>query len=228
VARRLRCAASVALTIGAAIGYRNLVRPWMYTWGACAGEMDAVLPGDELVAASAVRTTRGVTINASPEAVWQWLVQIGEDRGGFYSYDWLERLVGARAHNTATVRPEWQQLHVGSIIWLAQRYGQSAQMVVAAVESGSHLVLVSPSYFRRVQNGEKASGSWAFHLRPHGRCTRLLARGCGGAVGHISFDVPHFVMEQKMLRGIRDRAQQAPVSETVVPQDGGHLAARVR
>ncbi|MGO9510461.1 MAG: hypothetical protein ACLPXZ_25165, partial [Mycobacterium sp.] len=61
----------------------------MYTWGASAGERDAVLPGDELVAASAVRTTRGVTIDASPESVWQWLVQIGEDRGGFYSYDWL-------------------------------------------------------------------------------------------------------------------------------------------
>ncbi len=80
---------------------------------------------------------------------------------------------------------------------------QRAQMVVAAVEPGSHLVLVSPSEFHRVQNGAKASGTWAFHLRPHGSYTRLLARGCGGAVGHVSFDVPHFVMEQKMLRGIR-------------------------
>jgi hypothetical protein len=181
----------------------------MYTWGACAGEVDAMLPGDELVAASALCTTRGVTIDASSEAVWQWLVQIGEDRGGFYSYDWLERLVGARIHNTATVRPEWQQLHVGSIIWVARRYGRGAQMVVAAVESGSHLIMVSPSDFRRVQNGAKASGSWAFHLRPHGRDTRLLARGRGGAVGHISFDVPHFIMEQKMLRGIRDRASRS-------------------
>ena len=180
----------------------------MYTWSASTGERDAMLPGDDLVAAGALRTTRGVTIDASPEAVWQWLVQIGEDRGGFYSYDWLERLVGADVHNTATVRPEWQQLHVGSIIWLARRYGQSAQMVVAAVQSASHLVMVSPSDFRRMQNGAKVSGSWAFHLRPHGRYTRLLARGCGGAVGHITFDVPHFVMEQKMLRGIRDRASR--------------------
>jgi len=100
------------------------------------------LPGDGLVAASAMRSTRGLTIDASPEAVWQWLVQIAEDRGGFYSYGWLQRLVGARVHNTPTVRPEWQQLHVGSIIWLARRYGRSAQLVVAAVESGSHLVMV--------------------------------------------------------------------------------------
>ncbi|BBX65457.1 hypothetical protein MSAS_46310 [Mycobacterium saskatchewanense] len=200
---------SAASAIGAAIGYRKLVRPWMYAWGACAGEMNAGLPGDELVAACTMRTTRGVTIDASPEAVWQWLVQIGEDRGGFYSYDWLERLVGARIRNTATVRQEWQRLHVGSIIWLARRYGRSAQMVVAAVEPGSHLVMVSPSDFRRVQNGAKASGSWAFYLRPYGLGTRLLARGCGGAVGHIGFDVPHFVMEQKMLRGIRDRASRS-------------------
>lgn len=89
--------------------------------------------------------------------------------------------------------------------------------------------MVSPSEFRRVQNGAKASGTWAFHLRPHGRYTRLLARGCGGAVGHVSFDVPHFVMEQKMLRGIRDRARRhASVRKTVGPQDGGRLAARVR
>jgi hypothetical protein len=100
VARRLCCAVGVALTIGAAIGYQKFARPWMYTWGACAAEIDAVLPGDDLVAASAVRTTRGVTIDASPEAVWQWLVQIGEDRGGFYSYDWLER----SAH-VSTTRP---------------------------------------------------------------------------------------------------------------------------
>jgi hypothetical protein len=71
-----------------------------------------------------------------------------------------------------------------------------------------------------VQNGAKASGTWAFHLRPHGRSSRLLARGCGGAVGHVSFDVPHFVMEQKMLRGIRDRAQHASVCET----GGPHVA----
>jgi hypothetical protein len=88
--------------------------------------------------------------------------------------------------------------------------------------------MVSPSDFRRVQNGAKASGTWAFHLRPHGRYTGLLARGCGGAVGHIGFDVPHFVMEQKMLRGIRDRAQHASACETGGPQDGGRLAARVR
>ena len=66
---------------------------------------------------------------------------------------------------------------------------------------------MSPEDFERVQRGEKARGAWAFYLRRKNGWTRLIARGGGGAVGHASFDIPHFVMEQKMLRGIRDRAQ---------------------
>lgn len=93
---------SAASAIGAAIGYRKLVRPWMYAWGACAGEMNAGLPGDELVAACTMRTTRGVTIDASPEAVWQWLVQIGEDRGGFTATTGWS---GWSAHVSATRPP---------------------------------------------------------------------------------------------------------------------------
>jgi hypothetical protein len=187
--------------------YFSRVRPWMYTWGARPEEVNAVLPGDDLVAADTPRTTRAVTIGAPVEAVWAWLAQIGEDRGGFYSYSWLERAVGARIHNAQTVHPEWQELHVGDTIWLARRYGEGARQVVAAVEPNSHLILMSPADFDRVQHGEKASGAWGFYLRRQNGSTRLLARGSGGAVGHFVFDVPHFVMEQKMLRGIRDRAE---------------------
>jgi hypothetical protein len=68
---------------------------------------------------------------------------------------------------------------------------------------------MSPRDYERVQRGEKASGAWGFHLlREKGR-TRLLVRGSGGAVGKAVFDIPHFVMEHKMMRGIRDRAQSA-------------------
>ena len=67
---------------------------------------------------------------------------------------------------------------------------------------------MSEADYDRVVRGEKALGSWAFHLVPDGKRTRLLARGSGGAVGTATFDIPHFVMEQKMLRGIRDRAQR--------------------
>lgn len=100
--------------------------------------------------------------------MWPWLAQIGKDRGGFYSYSLLERAVGAHIHNANTIHPEWQDLRVGDTVWLARRYGEGARQVVAAVEPLSHLVMMSPDDFRRVQRGEKASGSWGFHLRQEG------------------------------------------------------------
>ena len=77
--------------------------------------------------------------------------------------------------------------------------------MVAEVHPNSHLVLVAPPDFVRLQNGEKSSGVWSFTLFAEGTGTRLIVRGSGGAVGHFWFDIPHFVMEQKMMRGIRQR-----------------------
>jgi hypothetical protein len=195
----------------AAVGVTALchdrVRTWLYTWGSRPDEVAAVLPGDDLVEPHTPRTTRAVTIDAPVEAVWPWLAQIGEDRGGFYSYSVLERAIGADIRNADRIHPEWQQSHVGDTVWLARRYGPSARQVVAAVEPNSHLVLMSADDFDRVRRGEKASGAWSFHLRQDAGRTRLVARGCGGAVGHLWFDALHFIMEQKMLRGIRDRTR---------------------
>ena len=193
---------------GAIAFYRGRIRPWMYTWRADDDEIAAVLPGDDLVSANTPRTTRAVTVDAPIDAVWPWLAQIGEDRGGFYSYSLLERAVGAHIHNADTIHLEWQDLQVGDTVWLAQRYGDGARQVVAVIKPESHLVLMSPADFERVQQGGKALGAWAFYLRRKDGWTRLIARGSGGAVGHAAFDITHFVMEQKMMRGIRDRAQQ--------------------
>lgn len=180
----------------------------MFAWGADDDEVTDPLPGDELVMDSAPRTTRAISIDAPTAKVWPWLAQIGEDRGGFYSYSWLERLAGARIRNARTVHSEWQDIHVGDNVWLARRYGDRARQVVAKVKPESHLILMSPEDFQRVQRGERASGSWGFHLRRKNGWTRLIVRGSGGLVGHIWFDVPHFVMEQKMMRGIQHRAEQ--------------------
>ncbi|AEV73779.1 hypothetical protein MycrhN_3254 [Mycolicibacterium rhodesiae NBB3] len=194
--------------------YRGRVRPWMYTWGARDEEIAAALPGDELVDPHTPTSTRAVTIDAPVEAVWPWLAQIGEDRGGFYSYSLLERAFRADVHNAGAVHPEWQDVHVGDTVWLARRYGDEARQVVAAVKPKSHLVLVSPDDFERLQRGEKAAGTWSFHLHRESGWTRLLVRGSGGAMGHAAFDIPHFVMEQKMMRGIRRRAQQLRSDDT--------------
>lgn len=198
--------ADAMAAVGFAALYRAHVRPWIHTWGARPDEISATLPGDELVDPDATRTTRAVTIDAPRHDVWPWLVQIGEGRAGFYSYSLLERAVGADIHNADVIHPEWQRLEVGDTVWLAHRYGSRARQMVAAVEPKSHLVLMSPADYERVQRGEKASGCWSFTLRREVGWTRLLARGSGGAVGHFWFDIPHFVMEQKMLRGIARRA----------------------
>lgn len=201
--------ADLLAAAGVAALYRSHVRPWIYTWGARPDEVAATLPGDDLTEPGGPRTTRAVTIDAPRQDVWPWLVQIGEDRAGFYSYSLLERGVGADVHNADVIHPEWQQLQVGDTVWLAHRYGPDASQIVAAVKPRSHLVLVSPADYQRLQRGEKATGSWSFVLRREVGGTRLLARGCGGAVGRFWFDIPHFVMEQKMLRGIAKRAQRS-------------------
>jgi hypothetical protein len=188
--------------------YRVRVRPWIYTWGAQRGEIAAVLPGDELVAEGVPRTTRAMSVDAPVETTWKWLAQIGEDRGGFYSYSWLERAVGARIHNARSLQPAWQKLRVGDTIWLARRYGDIGHLVVAAIKPNSYLVLLSVDDFARVERGKKALGAWCFYLQRVDGWTRLVARTSGGMVGHIAFDIPHFVMEQKMLSGIRRRAEQ--------------------
>lgn len=195
--------------VGLAGVYRAELKPRMFTWGTEAGDVDAPLPGDEMIRANAPRTTRAVTIDAPVESVWPWLAQIGENRGGFYSYSWLERAVGAEIHNADAIHPEWQDPTVGDTVWLARRYGERARQIVAAVKPNSHLVLVSPEDYERILRGEKASGAWGFYLHGGDGWTRLLVRGSGGVVGHALFDIPHFVMEQKMMRGIRDRAQES-------------------
>ncbi len=195
--------------LGVIAWYQGHLRPWMYTWGAHDDEVAATLPGDELVVSNSRRTTRAVTIDAPISDVWPWLVQIGEDRGGFYSYALLERAVGADIRNADRIHPDWQKLSVGDTVWLARRYGPNARQVVASVDPRSHLVLMSPDDFERLRHGQKAAGSWAFVLRRNVGWTRLIARGAGGACGHFWFDIAHFVMEQKMLRGIARRAERS-------------------
>lgn len=201
-------AAAMALA-GVWIGYRSHLRPWMYFWGATREEAVHGLPGDDLVGGDGPRTTRAVTINAGPEAIWPWLVQIGENRGGFYSYSLLERAVGADILNADVIHPEWQDLEVGDTVWLARRGGAVGRQIVAAAVPKSHLVLMTPDDYERVQRGEKATGSWSFHLVPAGDRTRLLARGNGGYGGNPVYDIAHFVMERAMLRGIRRRVEKA-------------------
>jgi hypothetical protein len=106
-----------ALTVGAlAVAYRRGLRPWQERWGATDEELAAPLPGDNLIAEPAGQITRAIEIAAAPEAVWPWVIQIGADRGGFYSYDWLENLFRLGIHSAGEIVPEWQERGLGELV----------------------------------------------------------------------------------------------------------------
>lgn len=194
--------------------YFQYLEPWFRRWGATDDERAAPLPVDQLVAPGATTTTRAITVHAPIAEVWRWLVQIGQDRAGFYSYTWLENLVGAGMHNAHTIHPRWQERNAGDSVWLASEslYHDRGRQVAALVDAPYALVLVSPVDWDRIRHGGRASGAWSFFLEPRGDAsTRFIVRSSGGAVGTHLFDALHFVMEQKMMRGLRDRAELGSV-----------------
>ncbi len=193
--------------------YVRRVEPWFRRWGATDDEVASSLPVDSLVAPGTRAMTRAITVHAPIEEVWPWLVQIGQDRAGFYSYTWLENLVGAGMHNARSVHPEWQARRRGDSVWLAEeaRYHERGRQIAALVDPPRAFVLVSPDDWERLERGEPRERR--MELLPR-RSAVPIAPGSssassGGAVGTHLFDVLHFVMEQKMMRGLRARVESA-------------------
>jgi hypothetical protein len=186
------------------------VRPWVLHWGALADEVTRTLPGDDLVPEPAWTSTRAVTIAAPPEAVWPWLAQMGQNRGGLYSYEWLENLAGLEFHNADRIRPEWQDVAAGDIVRFAP---EQDTLTVALVEPNHALVwhMLDP------RTHQAAPVTWTFVLEAKAPDrTRLIQRfrvggeprWLVGAVYTLLIEIPHFIMEQAMLRGIRERAER--------------------
>jgi hypothetical protein len=181
-------------------------------WGATAAEQQMNLPGDEFVPDPADVITRAVTINAPAEVAWRWLIQIGQNRGGMYSYDWLENLLGLRIRSAREIRAEWQQLAVGDQIclvrpgWLGLKAGFS--LPVARIDPGRAIVL------RAQPPAQPWDAIWSFHLLPagSGHC-RLLSRSRGARqhgparVAGYAMDPVTLWMTRKMLLGIKERAE---------------------
>jgi len=189
-----------------------LFRPVFLRWGTTAQERVAALAGDESLPADArYRVDHAITIHAPADSVWPWLAQIGQDRAGFYSYDWLERAFGDHVHNANRIHREWQQRAPGDTVLAAQpgylggRFG-TAGWRVAGLVPGRALVLEN----------------WgSFVLQPiDSATTRLIVRTRGPGTPSVSglvfspfgvfvFEPAHFIMQRGMLRGIRDRAERA-------------------
>ncbi|TAM92938.1 MAG: SRPBCC family protein [Jatrophihabitans sp.] len=194
----------VVFAAAGALAARALLR----NWGATKAEVREVLPGDELVPDPAEVVTRAVTVDAPAAEVWRWLVQIGQDRGGMYSYTWLENLAGLHIRNAEEVREQWQHLAPGDEVrlvprgWLGMPDGYA--LAVAQVIEGRAIVLqVEPWH-----------AVWSFHVLPHGpgRC-RLLSRSRAPATSGLPWladqlmDPITFLMTRRMLLGIKSRAE---------------------
>jgi hypothetical protein len=197
----------IGLAAAAAVyAYRKRLRDWHLHWGANLEEIEAELPGDELLADPDVVSTRVVSIDAPHSAVWPWLVQMGPGRGGAYTYDWIENLFGLGMHSTDRIHPEWQKLEVGDTPSVApgKEPGPNA-MRVRVLERESALVSAS------------ADGTWvwAFVLAPDGESTRLISRNriergesMAARVGLALLTPGSWAMERKMLNGIKERAER--------------------
>jgi len=179
--------------------YPLLRRP-ILTWGATSQEATSRLPGDELLVDADGVSTRAITINAPAASVWPWLAQMGPSpRGGAYTYDWIENLLGLDMHSAESVLPEYQHPDVGDTIGLG-----SNRMRLERVEPEHVLAWRS----------EDGNWIWTFVLEEHDGTTRLISRNrfrlptLAARIGMLPMEPGSLLMERKMLHGIKRRAER--------------------
>jgi hypothetical protein len=209
-----------AFGVAAAVLHAVAIRPWYLRWGATDAEVDRAMPGDDLVRASHHLhhrpVTNAVTVNARATDIWPWLVQMGHGRGGLYSYDWVDRIMGVLDEkSTWDVLPEYQQLEVGEAIPM----GNGPGWPVAAVEPNRSLVLDVPAPGTQV--------IWSYGLYDiHEARTRLILRitYCTSMNRFLAqllvqiIDPGSFLMTRKQLLGIKRRAEALARERTAKPQ----------
>jgi hypothetical protein len=205
--RAARAAAVVAL---GTVLYRWLVRERLLNWGADEAEVHARLPGDELLEDADAVATRVITIDAPPSAVWPWIAQMGPaPRGGAYTYDWIENRFGLNMHSADRVLAEFQHPAPGDTIGV-----------------GDNPMRIERAEPERVLASRSASGNWVwtFVLQERDGQTRLISRNrfrlptLAWRTGMAPMIPGSLVMERKMLRGIKARAEQLAAERAAAPQ----------
>jgi len=212
---RVGCVLGVFVTLFALLFL--VFRPWFDTWGTTREERARTLPGDELLPDAREQQTRAITIHARPHEVFAWIAQLGQDRGGFYSYRILENVAGGQMPEADGIHQEWQTWKEGDALWLMPK----AQNMPG---TGVPMRLYVPDHalvFGMWQPGTAPRGptnvTWSFVVEPIGDdSTRLLVRGRAARVDvpwlarafdTALLDPMHFVMERKMMASIKLRAE---------------------
>jgi hypothetical protein len=189
---------AVVLVAGAV--YFRFLRSPILTWGANDSEAGARLAGDELLEDADGVSTRAVDIDAPASAVWPWIAQMGPaPRGGAYTYDWIENLLGLDMHSVDRVLPDFQDPQIGDTIGFGPN-----QMRLERVDRERVLAWRS----------EDGNWVWVFLLDERDGSTRLISRNrfrlptLASRLGMLPMEAGSLVMERKMLRGIKQRAEQ--------------------
>lgn len=193
----------IALTV-IGVGVTAALLPWMDAWGASPDEIAASFPGDELVPSPRYVYNRVVPVNAAPEEIYPWLVQMGAEKGGMYTYSWFEtNILRCELINADRIHEEWQGLKVGDKVKMCPGDWGPPAYEVALLETDRVIVL-----------GHQADGTWTdvwqFILVPQeDGTTRLITRGRTTMTGTM-WDVirpGEFIMMRGMLLGIKERAE---------------------
>lgn len=182
----------------------RLLTPWMDRYGATDAEVAATYPGDELVPNPASFVNRAITINASPAAIYPWLLQLDAEKGGWYSYDWLEtNLLRCPMINADRIHPEWQHRQVGDLVRMCPGESGPPPFTVAQLHPNQALVM-----------GHQENDEWVdlyqFVIVPQeDGSSRLILRTRTMMTGGI-WDIIHpgvFIMERGLLNGVKMRAE---------------------
>ena len=203
---RFRTLVAGAATVAA---YSLAVRPWHLRWGATDEEVGANLPGDELLPSADLVATRAISIQVDPRHVWPWIAQLGQGRGGFYSYDAIENLAGCDIHSAERIVAELQDPLPGDQI----RLHPEVSLDVVRVEPDEALVLRGGVPMGDTPAPYDFVGAFVLRERPDGG-TRLIVRERyayrteWAALLVEPVGAASFVMTQKMMRGIRARSER--------------------
>jgi hypothetical protein len=185
------------------------IRRWMARWGSTASDLARVMAGDGFIAHPTYSGTMTVVVHARPEHLWPWLAQMGYQRGGLYSYDWLDRLFGYLDRPSATrILPEFQHLAVGDEIPL----GRGPSWPAAVVEPGHALVL-------DMRNMNGLDWVWQFglyavdeHRTQLVSRSRVRAQAWWARLLTLAIEPAGFLMTRRMLLGLKQRAETLAAS----------------